>query len=68
MIQCEVVNHDSYGVPREIFATFFGIVADTLKDSAGAEWSPEMDTSWRELLARLDWFVEHPEQTAPATN
>jgi hemoglobin-like flavoprotein len=68
MVQCEVVTHESYGVPREIFATFFGIVADTLKDIAGADWTPGMDESWRELLTRLDWFVAHPEQTAPATN
>lgn len=68
MVQCEVVTHESYGVPREIFATFFGIVADTLKDIAGADWSPDMDANWRELLARLGWFVENPDQTAPATN
>jgi hemoglobin-like flavoprotein len=68
MVQCEVVTHEGYGVPREIFATFFAIVADTLKDIAGKDWTPEMDASWRELLARLDWFVAHPDQTAPATN
>jgi hemoglobin-like flavoprotein len=68
MIQCEVVTHEGYGVPREIFATFFGMVADTLKDIAGVDWSPEMNASWRDLLARLDWFVENPDQTAPATS
>jgi hemoglobin-like flavoprotein len=68
MIQCEVVTHDSYGVPHEIFATFFGMVADTLKDIAGADWSPQMDASWRDLLARLDWFVANPDQMAPGTN
>jgi hemoglobin-like flavoprotein len=67
MIQCEVVTHEGYGVPREIFATFFGMVAETLNDIAGADWSPEMGVSWRDLLAELDRFVQNSDQTAPVT-
>jgi hemoglobin-like flavoprotein len=68
MIQCEVVTHESYGVPREIFSTFFGMLHDTLRGIAGPDWSPEMGANWSELLAELDRFVQNSDQTAPATN
>lgn len=68
MIQCEVVTHESYGVPREIFAIFFGLVADTLKDAAGEDWSPEMGRIWRILLCELDRFVQNSDQMARTTS
>jgi hemoglobin-like flavoprotein len=68
MVQCEVVTHEGYGVPREIFATFFGMVSETLKDLAGADWTPEIEKSWADLLRDLDRFVQNPDQTAPATS
>ncbi len=67
MIQCEVVTHEGYGVPREIFATFFGMIAETLSDIAGEDWSPEMNVSWCDLLVELYRFVQNSDQTAPAT-
>ena len=27
MIECEVVSHDAYGTPRELFVAFFGVIA-----------------------------------------
>src|ERR1700716_1758693 len=50
MIECEVSSHDAYGTPRELFAAFFGVIAETLRDILGAEWSPEIDGAWRKLL------------------
>jgi hypothetical protein len=41
LIACEVVSHDGYGTPRELFITFFGIIRDTL----------------RELLVEIDAFA-----------
>ena len=40
LIQCEVVTHAGYDVPPEVFATFFGTVAETLKALLGPEWTP----------------------------
>jgi len=44
MIQCEVVTHDGYGVPPEVFGVFFTVVADTLREVLGTEWTAE--TTW----------------------
>ena len=53
MIACEVLSHDAYGTPRELFLAFFGIVAEVLRELLGAEWSPQMDAAWQKLLADL---------------
>ena len=52
MIECEVSSHDAYGTPRELFIAFFGVIAETLREMLGADWSPEIDAAWRKLLAR----------------
>jgi hemoglobin-like flavoprotein len=57
MIQCEVQSHDAYGTPRELFGKFFGLIANTLREILGADWSPETDVAWRKLLAELDELV-----------
>jgi len=63
LIQCEVVTHAGYDVPPEVFATFFGTVAATMKDLLGADWKPDIDEAWRSLLADLDFYVKHPDQS-----
>jgi len=63
LIQCEVVTHAGYDVPPAVFATFFGTVAKTLKELLGPEWTPEIDAAWRSLLADLDFYVKHPDQS-----
>jgi hemoglobin-like flavoprotein len=63
LIQCEVVTHAGYDVPPEVFATFFGTVAETLKALLGSEWTPEIDAAWRSLLGDLDFYVKHPDQS-----
>ena len=36
MIECEVQSHDAYGTPRELFGTFFGVIArDAARSSRG---------------------------------
>ncbi|HLZ83892.1 MAG TPA: globin [Caulobacteraceae bacterium] len=64
MIQCEVVTHEGYGVPPEVFGVFFGSVADTLQEILGADWTPAVDASWRVMLDRMKWFATHPDQSA----
>src|SRR5882672_829446 len=49
MIECEVSSHDAYGTPRELFISFFGVIAATLRVILDADWSPEIDGAWRAL-------------------
>jgi hemoglobin-like flavoprotein len=64
MIQCEVVTHEGYGVPPEVFGIFFETVADTLHEVLGSDWTPAVDASWRAMLDQMDWFATHPDQRA----
>jgi len=64
MIQCEVVTHEGYGVPPEVFGVFFATVADTLAEVLGADWTPAVAAAWSELLTELDWYATHPDQSA----
>jgi hemoglobin-like flavoprotein len=57
MIECELSSHDAYGTPRELFGDFFGVIADTVREILGTDWSPEIDEAWGKLLAELDRFV-----------
>jgi hemoglobin-like flavoprotein len=57
MIGCEVQSHDAYGTPRELFGRFFGVIADTVHDILGSDWTPEIDDAWRRLLAEIDQVV-----------
>jgi hemoglobin-like flavoprotein len=57
MIGCEVQSHDAYGTPRELFGAFFGVIAATVREILGDDWSPEIDAAWRTLLEEIDAFV-----------
>ena len=57
MIECELQSHDAYGTPRKLFGDFFGVIADTMREILGADWSPEIEHAWRRLLAELDQVV-----------
>jgi hemoglobin-like flavoprotein len=61
MISCEVQSHDAYGTPRELFGKFFGVIADTIREILGSDWSPEIDEAWRKLLGELDRVVTESE-------
>jgi hypothetical protein len=45
------------GTPRELFVAFFGIIAQTLRDIVGADWSDEIDAAWRKLLGDIESLV-----------
>lgn len=64
LIKTEVVNHAGYDVPPDVFATFFGLIAEVVKETCGPDWSPAMESAWRRTLADLDRFVVHPERVA----
>lgn len=57
LIECEVSSHDAYGTPRELFAGFFAVIANTLRELLGADWSPEIDEAWQNLVQELDRVV-----------
>jgi hemoglobin-like flavoprotein len=57
MIQCELQSHDAYGTPRELFGKFFGVIADTMREILGTEWSPEIEDAWQRLVREIDGVV-----------
>ena len=57
MIECEISSHDAYGTPRDLFIAFFGIIAQTLREIVGADWSDDIDAAWRKLLGDIESFV-----------
>ncbi len=61
MITCEVTSHDAYGTPRELFGKFFGVIADTIREIIGADWTPEIGEAWQRLLADLNRVVSQTE-------
>lgn len=59
MIRNEVITHDGYGVPPEVFPLFFDVVADTLREAVGEAWTPAMSRAWDALLADFRRFAAH---------
>ena len=57
MIECEISSHDAYGTPRNLFIAFFGVIAGTLRELLGADWSPEIDAAWRQMLDEIEMMV-----------
>lgn len=57
LIFSEVQSHDGYGTPPEIFTSFLVVIADTVRDLIGEQWSAEIDSAWRTTLAELDDYV-----------
>ena len=66
LIQCEVVTHAGYDVPPDVFQTFFGVVAEVVREACADAWTADLDAAWRGLLADLDFYVTHPDQAATA--
>ena len=57
LIEAEAANHEAYEVPRTVFATFFRIVADVVRDTCGTYWTNAMDAAWSGILEDLDAYV-----------
>jgi hemoglobin-like flavoprotein len=64
LIQCEVITHAGYDVPPEVFAVFFAIVAEVVREVCGEAWTAQMQDAWDRTLAELDYYVTHPDQAA----
>lgn len=66
MIQCEVVTHEGYDVPREVFGVFFRVVMECVREAL-PDWSEADAAAFERLLAVIDRFVRNPDQAiAPA--
>ena len=57
LIECEVVSHDAYGTPRDLFVAFFGVIAATLREILQGDWSPEIEAAWRKLLGDIEALI-----------
>jgi hemoglobin-like flavoprotein len=57
MIECEVSSHDAYGTPRDLFLAFFGAITAALRELLGADWTPDIDEGWRNLLSDVQDIV-----------
>ena len=61
LIECEVQSHDAYGTPHDLFGKFFGVIAATMREVLGSDWSPEIDDAWWKLLSEIDQFIARSE-------
>jgi hemoglobin-like flavoprotein len=57
LVATEVSSHGAYGTPSELFLAFFVIIAQTLREVLADEWSDEIDSAWRQLIAEIDGVV-----------
>ncbi len=64
LVEAEAMNHEGFDVPRTVFATFFGIVAEVVRESCGPQWTSAMDVAWQRTLADLDRHVGIPARLA----
>ena len=65
MIGTEMITHEGYDVPREIFDTFFRSVAEAMAEALGPDWTPEVASAWRDLLAEIDGFAQRVPRVGP---
>lgn len=58
MIACEVLSHDGYGTPPELFRAFFPVIVATVAEVAGDHWTDAMARAWQSTLDDLDRLIE----------
>lgn len=63
-LQAEAINHAGYDVPNDVFASFFQVLGDTIRDALGEAWSAEMGQAWQQLVRGLRAVVDDA-NTAP---
>ena len=63
MIGTEMVTHEGYDVPREVFATFFAVVRDAAQEVLGAAWTPDLTDAWDALLQEMDGYAQRTPRT-----
>ncbi|MCF8471029.1 MAG: globin [Parvibaculum sp.] len=58
LIQSELTNHEGFGIPPRVFATFFAVVKQTFEEILGAEWTAEIDAAWQTMLGEIEGLIE----------
>lgn len=53
LILAERLTHDGMGVSHAMFAQFFDVVFETVRDLLGDAWTPDMERAWRAALAEI---------------
>jgi hemoglobin-like flavoprotein len=54
MAEAERVNHEGLGVSNEVFASFFAVVMETVRELLADTWTPEMEAVWREAIGEIE--------------
>lgn len=49
LIASERINHEGLGVPPEVFADFFPVVAQVVREGLGEEWTADIGAAWETL-------------------
>ena len=62
MIGSEAVTHSYYDVPMDEFGVFFEVLAETLRDVLGADWTDTFEAAWARLIYELDLYVKNGSQ------
>ena len=52
-IAAESMAHATYEVAPDLFVQFFRVIADTLRELLGADWTDETERAWRGLVADM---------------
>lgn len=58
LIAIERVNHEGLGVPPEVFADFFPLLADVVREGLGQDWTEDMGKAWDDLTERARTLAE----------
>lgn len=57
LIDAEASNHEGYNVPRDVFASFFDVVAESVRDACGSGWTETMTAAWASLRSEIRRYV-----------
>jgi hemoglobin-like flavoprotein len=46
----EMVTHEGYDIPREVFVSFFPVIREVARDSLADAWTAEFEAGWTEMV------------------
>ena len=53
MVASERVTHAHNGIDAAQFDRFFHLIGEVFRDALAEQWTPEFDTTWQTLMARV---------------
>lgn len=60
-VHAESIAHTNYGVPPEMFAAFYVLVRDAVREVAADDWTAAMHDAWEAAIADIAGHVARPE-------